>query len=90
MIVVMPIIKSAKKALRSSQRKRAFNLRRKKAMKEMIKSVRKLVAANKKDDANKELPNAYKAIDKAVKRGIIKKNTAARRKSALSRAIKNI
>ncbi|MFH1402366.1 MAG: 30S ribosomal protein S20 [Patescibacteria group bacterium] len=86
----MPIIKSAKKALRGSQRKRVFNLRRKKAMKEATKIVRVLVADKKKDEANAKLAIAYKAIDKATKRGVIKKNTASRKKSYLSRTIKNL
>ncbi len=86
----MPVIKSAKKALRGSQRKRIFNLRRKRTMKDAIKVVGNLVSTKKQDDANKELPKAYKAIDKAVKRGILKKNTAARKKSILARSIKGI
>ncbi len=86
----MPVIKSAKKALRSSQRKMVFNLRRKRAMKDSIKIVEKLVLDKKKNEAQKELSNAYKAIDKAVKKGILKKNTASRKKSRLSRIIKNI
>ena len=39
----MPVIKSAKKALRGSERKRIFNLRRKRTMKDTIKTVSKLV-----------------------------------------------
>ena len=86
----MPVIKSAKKALRGSERKRIFNLRRKRAMKEAVKTVTKLVSIKKSKEANEELPKAYKAIDKAVKRGVVKKNTAARKKSTLSRLIKNV
>ena len=86
----MPVIKSAKKALRGSERKRIFNLRRKRAMKEAVKTVTKLVSVKKSKEANEELPKAYKAIDKAVKRGVVKKNTAARKKSTLSRLIKNV
>ena len=86
----MPIIKSAKKALRGSKRKKVFNLRRKKVVKETIKIVCGLTADKKKDEANTKLSLAYKAIDKAVKRGVIKKNTASRKKSHLSKAIKNI
>ncbi|MCK5021889.1 MAG: 30S ribosomal protein S20 [Candidatus Pacebacteria bacterium] len=86
----MPIIKSAKKALRGSERKRVFNLRRKRNMRDTINVVNKLILDKKKDDANKGLALAYKAIDKATKDGIIKKNTAARKKSLLSRSIKNI
>jgi len=84
----MPIIKSAKKALRASARKRVFNLKRKDAMKSAVKDVKKLVADKKVKDANKSLSAAYQAIDKAVKRGVIKKNTAARKKSRLAKSIK--
>ncbi len=53
-------------------------------MREAIKKVRALVSEKKKDEANSALPVAYKAIDKAAKRGVIKQNTAARKKSRLS------
>ncbi len=86
----MPVIKSAKKALRGSERKRIFNLRKKRAMKEAVITVTKLVSDKKSKEALEKLPEAYKAIDKAVKRGILKKNTAARKKSVLARSIKNI
>lgn len=84
----MPIIKSAKKALRSSARKKVFNDRRKKALKETVKNVNKAVLSKAKAEAEKLLPLAYQAIDKAAKRGVIKKNTAARKKSRLARLIK--
>ena len=89
-MTTMPVIKSAKKALRSSQRKTVFNLRKKRTMKDSIKIIEKLVVEKKKDEAQSKLSEAYKAIDKATKRGIIKKNTASRKKSRLSRVIKNI
>lgn len=82
----MPIIKSAKKALRSSARKRAVNLRRTRAMKGSVKEVRTLAAQSSKE-AVASLSKAYKAIDKAAKGGIIKKNTASRMKSRLTRAV---
>jgi len=84
----MPIIKSAKKAWRGSKRKKVYNDRRSKAMKLAIKSVKKLVLDKKPKDARAKLSEAYKAIDKAAKRGIIKKNTAARKKSRLAKLIK--
>jgi len=83
----MPIIKSAKKALRGSLRKRVFNLRRAKDLNEVLKNVKKLVSEKKIDEAKKLIPKAYKAIDKAFKRGIIKGNTAARKKSRLMLAL---
>ena len=84
----MAITKGAKKAHRSSLRKRVFNLRRKNAMTDTVKEVRKLLATGNKDEAAKLLPNAFQAIDKAAKRGVIKSNTADRKKSRLAAAIK--
>jgi len=86
----MPVTKSAKKALRQSKRRRLINLRRLNKMKNLIKQIRKLILAKKKDEALKLLPQAAQAIDKAAKRGVIKKNTAARKKSRLSKAIDKI
>jgi small subunit ribosomal protein S20 len=86
----MPITKSAKKALRQSRRKRLFNLRRSKKMKSLVKQVRDLIKEKKKKEALKILPETYKAIDKAAKRGVIKKNTASRKKSRLTKAIEKI
>lgn len=86
----MPIIKSAKKALRGSQRKEIFNLRRKRTMKSFIKEITKLVLAKDKKGAETKLPEAYKSIDKATKRGVIKKNTASRKKSRLAKMITKI
>lgn len=83
----MPITKSAKKAIRGSLRKRLVNLRRKDAMKDIMKKVEKLAKANKAEAA-KLLSSAFAAIDKAAKSGIIKQNNAARKKSRLSRLVK--
>ncbi len=84
----MAITSSAKKAIRASEQKRVFNVRRMRAIKDAEKEITKLIADGKAKDANKVLPNAYKAIDKAAKMGTLKKNTAGRMKSRLSRVIK--
>jgi len=84
----MAITKSAKKAIRSSARKHVFNLRRKSALYNATKALMKALAAKNIAEAEKLLPAAYAAIDKARKRGIIKANTAARKKSRLAAAIK--
>lgn len=80
----MPITKSAKKALRNSRRKRVFNSRRKEAIRRAVKDVEKLGTGGKNEEVAQKLSIAYKAIDKAAKRGILKKNTAARNKSRLA------
>ncbi len=85
----MPITKGAQKAHRQSERKRVFNMRRKGAMKEAEKAIKKAVAAGDGKKAKELLPTAYKAIDKAAKRGVIKDNTAARKKSRLTTRVKN-
>ena len=84
----MPITRSAKKALRVSDKKNAINERTKKLLKENVKSIEKLVVANNFKEANAKLSVAYSAIDKAAKNGVIKKNTASRKKSRLSRLTK--
>ena len=83
----MPITKSAKKALRQNKRRRQRNLRQFDILKDTVKKIKKLVAENKKEEALKLLPQAYKVIDKAAKTGIIKKNNAARKKSRLIKLI---
>lgn len=83
----MPITQSAKKAIRGSLRKKAFNDRRKRVMKEIIKKIEKLSKTDKAE-ALKMLSSAFKAVDKAAKSGVIKKNNAARKKSRLARLTK--
>ena len=81
----MAITKSAKKAQRQSVRRNAMNDSRRQALRFALKSVR---LAQKGDQ--KVLAAAYKAIDKAAKRGLLKKNTAARRKAKVARALKKL
>lgn len=87
----MPITSSAKKALRASKKKRVFNIRRNEAMKGAVKDVKKLAVANPPASGSAEvgklLSSAYKAIDKAAKRGVIKKNAASRKKSRLTKLL---
>ena len=86
----MPITKSAEKALRVSKRKRVFNLRRSWGMKNALKEIKKLMAEKKGTEALKILPKAYKLIDKAAKKGVIKKNNAARKKSRLTISLNKV
>lgn len=67
-----------------------FNVRRLRDMKESVKNVQMLAGGNDTAKAQTTLKDAYKAIDKAVKRGVIKKNTAARKKSRLARTVNKI
>lgn len=82
----MAITSSAKKAYRASLRKRVFNVRRKRVLTTATKELKKLTVSGGKEAAA-SLSKAYQAIDKAAKRGLIKKNTAARKKSRLAKAL---
>ncbi len=74
----MPILKNAKKALRSSKRKAVINLIVKSKMKSSLKKTKlKPSVAN--------LNNAYSAVDKACKKNLIHKNKAARLKRQISK-----
>ena len=59
-------------------------------MKGAVKNVSKLLAAKDGKGAGAALPALYKAIDKAVKNGTIKKNTAARMKSRIAKRLRLI
>ena len=85
----MPNLQNAKKALRVSDRKRVLNDKRRKAIKETTKTARTVAVTDKKAAAE-SLSKAYQAIDKASKSGIIKKNTASRRKARLAKALKPV
>ncbi len=86
----MPITRSAKKALRASDKKREFNMRRKEKVNKTVKSVKKLISGNMKKDAMLALREAQQALDKAVKGRTMNKNTASRKKSRLSKMIKKL
>ena len=83
----MAVTKTAKRALRSAEKRKVVNDKRKKTMKEEVKITRSLIVTKKKKDAEKNLPKAFAALDKAAKRGVIKKGTADRKKSRLAKAI---
>ncbi len=83
----MAITSSAKKAYRASLRKRVFNARRSDALKDATKAFMKTLVAKQPKEAEKLLSAAYQAIDKAAKNGLIKKNTAARKKARLAKAV---
>ena len=83
----MAITKGAKKAIKSHARKRAFNIRTSRTLHDKVKTVKTAIAQKDTKTAEANMSAAYKAIDKAEKRGLIKKNTANRKKSRLMKAV---
>lgn len=86
----MANIESAKKAHRQSERKRKRNSNIKKKMRDARKLVRDLVEKKDKSGAEKQINVAYSEIDKAAKKGIIKKNTASRYKARLMKSVNSV
>lgn len=86
----MPITSSAKKALRASKRKKVYNSRRKNAVDSAFDALKKCIVAKDKKGAEALIPRAYQALDKAVKTGFIKANTASRSKSRFVSAIRRM
>ena len=86
----MAITRNAKKAQRASLNKRVYNVRRKSALHDAVKTFRATLTKKSPEEAAALLPTVYKAIDKAAKRGIIKSNTADRKKSRLVAQMKKV
>ncbi len=83
----MPQRRTAIKELRKNYKRQMHNLDIKSDLKKTIKNFTSLVDAKKKDEAKKSLQVLFKKIDKAAKRNIFHKNTAARRKSRFNRLL---
>lgn len=83
----MPIKQSAKKELRKAAKRYVLNRQREKTMKDLIKKAQKLATAAKIDEVKKLVPEIYQAIDKAQKRGVIKKNSASRKKAQVMKLV---
>jgi len=86
----MPIIESAKKRVRKTERKTEVNRRNKSRLKTAIRRFEKAAQEGDKEKASQELTRAQKIIDQSVAKGIIHKNNAARKKSRLTRLLNKI
>lgn len=80
--------KQAQKRLRQADKRRELNKARSSTMKTEIKKTQEAIDAGDATKAAEQLRAAMKRIDKAAKHNVIHKNTAARKKSLLSRRIK--
>lgn len=83
----MPNIKSAKKRVLVIEKKTARNKAVKSEVKTEIKKFLELVASGDKAAATAKFPNTCSVIDTAVSKGVLKKNTAANKKSGLAKKL---
>lgn len=84
----MPILRSSKKALRVSARRTLVNKRNTDAYRKARKAVAKAIVAGKLTEVKALQVKAQSKIDAAVKKGVLKKNTASRYKSRLAALVK--
>jgi small subunit ribosomal protein S20 len=78
---------SALKRYRQSVKRQAINTTNRHKLRTQLKKLKTAVAAKKADDAKGLLPQTFRLIDKSVQKGVIKKNTAARYKSRLTKSV---
>ena len=80
----MPNIKSAIKRVKTIEKKTLENNMIKTSVKTAIKKFEKAVEDGNKEESQGLLKNATKIIDQSCTKGVLKKNTASRKKSRLS------
>ena len=83
----MPQRRTAIKALRINTKNRLHNLDIKTDLKKTIKKYLSLVSQKNIEEAKSQLKVVFKKIDKATKRNILHRNTAARRKARFSKLL---
>lgn len=83
----MPQHKSAIKRMRQNVKRRKHNNARRSKMRTLIKNV---TSSTDKETAEKNLKEAVSFIDKLTTKGILHKNTAARKKAQLTKHVNNL
>lgn len=85
----MPRERTAYKELRKTKKRHVKNISARTELKTLKKGFERLIAEKKLDEARKKLPLLVSKIDRAVSKGILKKNTASRQISRLSKSLSN-
>ncbi|MFC1949505.1 30S ribosomal protein S20 [Chloroflexota bacterium] len=83
----MPITKSAKKQMRSDQKKRVHNKAYRSLCKTNITKAERLIFSGELEEAQKAVVEAISSLDRAAEKGVIEANNAARRKSRLMKKL---
>jgi len=86
----LPQRRTALKRLRVDKKKHLRNLKLKTDLKNAIKKFLSLVSAKKGKEVKEFFPAIIAKLDRAAAKGIIHKNTAARKKSQFTRRLKGI
>jgi len=86
----MANIKSAQKRIRSSEKRRVDNLAIRTRVRSTRRKMREAISAGVAETAQDAVREYSSVLDKAVKRGVIKKNTAIRRKTRATEALRKL
>ena len=86
----MPNLKTSVKDLRQNKRRGEYNRRIRNRLKKAIKNYETLLEENNAEKAKEALDQAYKILDKAAKKNVIKKNAASRKKSRLANKLNKL
>jgi small subunit ribosomal protein S20 len=79
---------SALKRVRQAERRTEYNRKNKTRLRHQIRAMRRALTGKDAKAAAELLPKTFSTIDRSVKSGVIKKNTAARYKSKLHSRVK--
>ena len=80
----MPNHKSAEKRMRQNEKRKQINRSNRTRVRSSIRKLRGTLAAGNAKELETLLPETISTIDKAVQKGVLHKNTAARYKSRLT------
>ncbi|WP_029112826.1 30S ribosomal protein S20 [Mycobacterium sp. URHB0044] len=86
----MANIKSQEKRIRTNERARLRNQSVKSALRTAVRGLREAIDAGEKDKAAELLVATNRQLDKAASKGVIHKNQAANKKSALTQALNKL
>ncbi|MCL2827365.1 MAG: 30S ribosomal protein S20 [Oscillospiraceae bacterium] len=86
----MPNIKSAEKRVRTSKIREMRNKSNRTRLKTTLKRFDAAVTGGNRAEADSAYKVAVKTVDKAVSKGLLHKNNAARKKSSLTRRLDNM
>lgn len=86
----MPIIKSAAKRVRQAEKRQTRNAQTKRTLRESTKALEAAVATKDTKKLPELLASVYGAYDTAVKKNLVHKNKAARKKSHYSDLVKGV
>jgi small subunit ribosomal protein S20 len=83
-------IKSQEKRIKTNERRRLRNQSVKSSLRTAVRGLREAIDAGEKDKAGELLVSTNRQLDKAASKGVIHKNQAANKKSALTLAVNKL